>query len=117
LANFVRLAQTAERLIRKNGRPVKLLRLSETPLDPDKPWRGTDCAEDEFDAIAAVVESESEGVLERRGDFEAWLFPIPGQDLNTVNFLVDGDKRMAVQLVEEIKPALVPVAYRMVLQR
>ena len=40
MVDYVKLAATAERLIRLNGREVTFFRLSQTPTDPDKPWKG-----------------------------------------------------------------------------
>jgi hypothetical protein len=38
--DFNRAAQNAQRLIRKNGRPLILYKLGGGPADPLKPWRG-----------------------------------------------------------------------------
>jgi hypothetical protein len=40
MADYVRLAATAKRLVESNGRPVSFVRLQDAPADPDKPWRG-----------------------------------------------------------------------------
>lgn len=38
--DFAKAAANAQRLIRKNGRPLKLYKLSSTVADNAKPWRG-----------------------------------------------------------------------------
>ena len=41
MVDYTRLAATAERLIRKNGRLVQFKRKSNVPLDPSQPWNGS----------------------------------------------------------------------------
>lgn len=40
MVDFVRLAQTADRLIRNNGRSITFVKLNETPADDNRPWKG-----------------------------------------------------------------------------
>ena len=40
MADFVKLAATAQRLVEANGRAVDLFRVNRTPDDPARPWRG-----------------------------------------------------------------------------
>lgn len=40
MVDYVRLQQTAERLIKKNGRSISFVKLNETPADPNNPWDG-----------------------------------------------------------------------------
>lgn len=42
MVDYTRLARTAERLIRKNGREIIFKKPDLTPLDPLKPWNGPD---------------------------------------------------------------------------
>lgn len=44
MADFVRAAATAKKLIEANGRAVTLFKLNRDPDDPSKPWRGTSTA-------------------------------------------------------------------------
>lgn len=39
MPDYAKLAQTAERLIEKTGRPITLVKFSKEPEDPSKPWR------------------------------------------------------------------------------
>lgn len=41
MADFVKLAATAKRLVEKNGREVELFKADRTPADSTKPWRGS----------------------------------------------------------------------------
>lgn len=38
--DFVKSAQNAQRLIRKNGRPLQFYKIGDSIADPTKPWRG-----------------------------------------------------------------------------
>ena len=40
MADFVKLAKTAKRLIDKNGRTVTIRYQGSTPIDANEPWRG-----------------------------------------------------------------------------
>lgn len=40
MADFVKLAATAQRLIAANGRPVTIVKFGSTSADDSKPWRG-----------------------------------------------------------------------------
>lgn len=70
-----KFANTAERLIAKHGRPVQVRKLSRTPADDNKPWRGPDVTAPsgyEFDVEATAVvidwtEREFEEDQTRRG--------------------------------------------------
>lgn len=42
MANFTKLAETAQRLVEENGRSVTLFRKSRTPANASEPWRGPD---------------------------------------------------------------------------
>lgn len=48
MADFVRAAATAKRLIEANGRAVDLVKINRTPDDGAKPWRGTSSTPDEL---------------------------------------------------------------------
>lgn len=40
MVDYVHAAATALRLIKKNGKPITLVKLATTASDPTKPWRG-----------------------------------------------------------------------------
>lgn len=40
MPDYVKLAATAERLIRNNGRSITFVKLDETAADPSEPWNG-----------------------------------------------------------------------------
>lgn len=68
-------ADLAQELIAENGRPVRVRKLSRTPADPNKPWRGPaqtgpDGYEFDVEAVAVVVdwtEAELDEDQTRRG--------------------------------------------------
>lgn len=40
MVDYVRLSKTVDKLIKKNGRVINLLKIDQTPADVDKPWNG-----------------------------------------------------------------------------
>jgi hypothetical protein len=68
--DFNKAAANAQRLIRKNGRPIQLYKLSSTPVDVNKPWRGPGAPTDtdvvlEFGVFAignTAIPTESRGL-------------------------------------------------------
>lgn len=40
MVDYNRLSQTAERLIRNNGRSISFIKLNETPQNSNRPWKG-----------------------------------------------------------------------------
>lgn len=55
MVDYVKLAATAERLIRLNGRLVSFVRKTEVPLDPLKPWKGNTAGETLLTVSAVFV--------------------------------------------------------------
>jgi hypothetical protein len=69
MADFEKLAATAQRLVEKNGRAMQLIRHNRTAADPTKPWRGnvatptTGAGGDPgLDAIACFVPASGSGL-------------------------------------------------------
>ena len=46
MVDYVKLAATAERLVRENGRPISFVRKAGGPIDPSRPWKGSVDSED-----------------------------------------------------------------------
>lgn len=71
MANYVRLAATAKRLIEKNGQNLTFTKNSEIPADPTKPWRGSDAAIYLQTVVKGIVTSadfaDDEGTIVRHG--------------------------------------------------
>ena len=69
-----RAAQTALRLLQKHGRPVSLIKINRTAMDPNKPWRGSENIPDTTVTVTAVfmdpVSEKDLGRELRRGDEE-----------------------------------------------
>lgn len=108
--NYAPLAATAKRLVEQFGRPVEFFRKSETPADPDKPWRGSVSPDTRVQLIAVLVdytleEATSDHVL--RGDKRAFVaqLSIPGIDLTDFDRMVDADgQTWSVVRIETINP-------------
>ena len=62
----LRMAQVALKLIKAEGRAVRLLKIDRTPADPNKPWRGSGANANTFTAAtAAFMDPVSEKALGR----------------------------------------------------
>lgn len=99
----LRMAQVALKLIKDEGRAVQLLRINRTPVDANKPWRGSGAnANTSTSATAAFMDPVSEKALGRsdtrgpedsvvRGFQIAFIAAaeIPGIDLTLYDRLLD----------------------------
>jgi hypothetical protein len=63
VADFVKLAATAKRLIDANGRTVTVVQQGNTPADSDKPWRSADATNRASVTGKAVFVSTEPGSL------------------------------------------------------
>lgn len=92
--NYTRLAATAERLIRENGRVVTLRKRNDTPPDANEPWNPSpdDTLTDVRAVIAPHEEEDEEGQRTRYGEAEAIIAEnaAPGLELETYSDLIDG---------------------------
>jgi len=126
VADFVKLAATAKRLIEKNGRTVSLYKRSTTPANTLQPWRGTtalDATGDPLDVIACVVPAAGSGFGRRRivdGELaEAFeqvalvaASSVPdGADLERFSTMVDGKRAWKIDAVDKLQPADVPLVF------
>lgn len=115
MADFARLAETARRLIRKNGRPAILRKLSRNPADPEKPWLKNSDAHQDVPLTVAFFDYE-EGDIDdasvRRGDQIGYVeAPTTGEDLSTFDQVLDGDLTWRIENVQTIRPATQTVVY------
>ena len=126
MADFVKLAATAKRLVEKNGRTLSLYKRSVTPANSSQPWRGTGVADttgDPLDVIGCVVPASGSGFGRRRvvdGElaeaFEqvalvaASSVPV-GIDLERFSTIVDGKRAWKIDNVEKLQPADVPLVF------
>jgi len=52
--NYIKLAATAQKLVIQNGRSITLIRNNETPIDPARPWNGSEPTPDTELIVPAV---------------------------------------------------------------
>ncbi len=96
--DYAKLALTAQRLIEGNGRSVTFIKVSETPIDPNEPWRGNTSAETTAVANAVLSSYDKEdidGDLIRAGDQRAVVaeLSVPGQDIEDFELLRDDENQ------------------------
>lgn len=119
MADFAKLKATATRLIRKNGRDVVVVKESQVPKDPEKPWLGNQCVDQDETVRAAIVdyrEQDIDGSRIKRGDRRA-LIEVPSDtdgneiDLRFFDRLDDRGERWRMVNIQKIEPADITVVY------
>jgi len=125
MANYVKLAATAKRLIELNGRTVTLVRKVRTPADSAKPWRGPSGTGNTTVAspkavVYPAVEKNEDGQLVSRG-FEKALIAHDSlsspQDLTDIDSIVDGGVTYKVIKAHRVGPGDVTIHYEFDLKR
>ena len=133
MADFVKLAATAKRLIEKNGRAVTLYRRERTPAVSSDPWRGTPASAKPEATLGPVkmafvpaggsglgkMITDASGQLTKEIDQVGFLAAdsvvalSPAEpDVKKYDTLVDGSERAyKIQQVGELKPADTTVIY------
>lgn len=120
-----KFANTAERLIAKHGRPMKVRKLSRTPADSAKPWRGpdpdpADGFEFDVDAKGVVVDWTEEEVEadQTRRDSQRLLIAAkphvlgtPPVDLKTADGLLDEGRVYSLSRASLLKPGTTAILY------
>ncbi len=121
--NYTKLAGTALRLVKANGRAVMFIRLNDTPADSDEPWKAAatprNPAEIETPTFALAVppsgvsklgfKIESDDFVKRS---EQILIVAPASvDLDNYTEVVDGAIRWQVTGMEKLKPATTTLLY------
>lgn len=122
--NYIRSAATAKRLIEANGRSVTLIRKSRTVADATKPWRGpanaTDASIGPLKAVIYPNEMKDErGGIVRLAGLKALIAHDsldPASNLEDIDFLVDGAKRLKVTSAAIIGPGDTRIVYEFVLE-
>lgn len=121
MVNYTRIASTAQRLINDNGRDVSLKRISRTPGDSNKPWRGPAAAEESFTVKAVVFpyeEKDVDGSIVRLGDKRMYVAANAlGQEMATMDAVEDGGVRYRIVVANIIAPGAVSVVYEIQLRR
>lgn len=114
-------ADLAEELIAENGRPMTVRKLSRTPADPAKPWRGPAATapagyEFEVEAIGVVVdwtEEEYEQDQTRRDSKRLLIAAKPHvtADLKSADSLLDEGLVYSLSKANLLKPGTTAIMY------
>ena len=120
MADFVRMAAVAQRLIQANGRTVTIIRHGKNPQDTDQPWRGSsEYPVATVTGIAAFVAASDLGYKVRdaenvkRADKVA-LFAAAddgGQPLEDFDVIQDGDAVWHIVRCEVLQPGSTRLLY------
>jgi hypothetical protein len=117
VADFIKLALTAKRLIDANGRQVTLIKYGNAPQDQDKPWRGrSEYHEAEVVGYAAFVPSSSiknANSVKREVSFALFAADDDGgHELETFDAIDDDGIIWKIIRTELIAPASTRVLYK-----
>lgn len=117
----------AKRLIDKNGRPITIVNLGETPADPTKPWRGAADARAEATEVpgtgAFVTGAPGElGITFENGapDSQVVLFPAAdddGETLEDFDEIVDGSTRWRIVETKILQPGTTRFIYAFLVEQ
>lgn len=122
MADYVKLAATATRLIKANGRLITLQKLSATPADATKPWNGPAAptvAVQVTNVGAVFVPPGGSGLgrsvvddeLIKRCDQIALVAPVE-EGLETMSRILDTDgQTWKIEWVQVLKPAAKTLLY------
>ena len=123
MADFVKLAATAKRLVEKNGREVQLVKRNRTSSDPAQPWRGNDGALSvaqgaaSLTAIGCFVPASGSGLGRLVQDVTGRLVTafeqvgliasdsVADADLSGFDYVVDGAVQWKIEARGELRPA------------
>lgn len=122
MADFAKLAVTAQRLITANGRTVTVRKHGSTPTDSAKPWRGqrTPVTTEVTGAGCFVPESmvENPDGVKRQGEY--LLFAAADDDdndLRTFDSIVDGGQVWKIVKATLLAPGSIRVIYEFEVER
>lgn len=121
MADFVKLAATAKRLIDKSGRSVTLVKYGNAPQDSDQPWRGQKTYHEVevtgkavFVPKTQIITNFAEIVDGVQHEGEYALFAADddgGYDLEGFDAIIDRGKAWRIGKTELIAPADKRVLY------
>lgn len=137
MPNYVKLANTAKRLIEKSGRSITLYKRSDTPADVNKPWRGpTDAttatppaqpptASTTVKAVFVQAGSESElgqliealELVKRRGNRFLVAALSTNVDLRQYDVIQDGNQIYSIEVIRFLQPGDVALLYDIEVKR
>ena len=127
MADPVKLAATAKRLIDANGRTVTLVKHDSVPSDPDMPWRGvstpvaaTVTGKAVFVPRTQALASFAEYIDGTLTEGEYALFPASdddGYDLELFDVMIDDSVNWKIVLTEIIAPGDTRILYMFQVKR
>ncbi len=122
--DYAKLAATADKLIRENGKTCTFKQQSQTPADSSKPWRGAGANVEvlTIPAFAVVIPNDELDDKEamRRGDATAYIAastfgngdPFSAADLVLIDTMIDNEGyTWHVHGVKIINPGAIRVLY------
>lgn len=124
MVDYVKLAATATRMIKKTGRDVDIIKLNRTDSDSSKPWRGNTAPrtspEQTVTVKATFVQPDSttqlglstvraDGLLKRSDQ----IMIVAPTTVNLEDFdeVLDGGTRWGIVGVEVLQPGIVRLLY------
>lgn len=131
MVDFVRLANTAKRLIDANGRTITVNQKQTTSADTDKPWReATGGNANTFTVIGVEASSRSTNTAAKRTSFiegailreEQSAFIVNAldagdRDLSVYDELVDGNDVYSIDAIDSLKPGPIVVIYEFIVSK
>lgn len=123
MVDFVRLANTAKRLIDANGRSLTVNQKSTTSSDSNRPWGATTEANaDTLTSIGLEFENNKSFITGEviKAEEKSFLFNAidsTNKDLTLFDELVDGTENYVISRVNELKPGSVILLYEFIVLR
>jgi hypothetical protein len=126
VADFSRMAATAQRLIEANGRPVTIIKHGANPQDSDKPWRAgsqypvaTVTGRAVFVAPSDLGHRVQDVDNVRRAEKVALFAAVNdgGHQLETFDVIEDGDSVWYIIKAEVLQPAATRLLYQFEVRR
>lgn len=124
MVNYVKLAETAQRLVKKNGREVTFIRFNTAPTVSDAPWRGNEqprqapTAQKVFSAVfvgpsaAMSLLGNKSTVADLFMSCEQVCIVATTDDLKDYNEVMDSDgRRWKIVVQEKLAPGPVTLLY------
>lgn len=118
MVDFVRLAATADRLTRANGRAFTMIRQSKTDADSNKPWGAVTGAETTLDLNGVFVPpntvrqfgltalGQGTQIVDLVNKSEQIIITYPGEnDLRQYQEVLDGGVRWGIVGLQVLRPA------------
>jgi len=118
MVDAVKLAASAERLIKENGRKLVFQKEREGSADPNKPWRGKAVGGPDTVTVTGVVlnytnKEKKDSNLIRMGDKKILLSSKDaGIELDTFDTILDEGVQWKIVEISEVKPGTTSIIYR-----